>query len=69
LEFEKLYVQEKEKSRALEEKLLKTQYMFQANTIKNYDEINKDINKANEELSKKLKTIESVSVSLYLNFS
>lgn len=69
MEFEKLYVQEKEKSRALEEKLLKTQYMFQANTIKNYDEINKDINKANEELSKKLKTIESVSVSLYLNFS
>lgn len=65
MEFEKLYVQEKEKSRALEEKVLKTQYMFQANTIKNYDEINKDINKANEELSKKLKTIESVSVSLF----
>jgi hypothetical protein len=55
-------LQEKEKNHELEKRVLKSQYVFQTNTMKNYDDINKEINRANEELTQKLKVIESVSL-------
>ncbi len=64
LEFEKLYLQEKEKNKNLEEKVIKTQMsnMYITN-VKNYDEILNTVNAANEDLNRKIKLIEQVTIT------